>query len=242
MPVTDEARRASRLRVFAWELFCLAGLWALAGLYFWNKLTDVPKTLGPLPTGVLWFGALGAVLISLAAVFDFPGKAWDPHWELWHYTRPLIGATFAAISVLIFQAGIVSIGSDPTPGGAKTSSIPKDLAYYLVAFLVGYRETTFRELIKRLGDIVLKPGDTPGAAITAVIPAKGPLAGGHPVALTGAGFAHVVSVSIGAMSVEPDLLSDTHIVFTAPGASQPGVVPITVDTADGTVAAQYEYV
>jgi IPT/TIG domain len=241
MPITDNARRASRLRIFAWELFCLAGLWSLAGLYFWGNLSDVPKTLGPLPTGVLWFGALGAVLISLAAVFDFTGKAWDPRWELWHYTRPFIGATVAAISVLIFQAGIVSIGSDPTPATGKTTSIPKDLAYYLVAFLVGYREATFRELVKRLGDIVLKPGDTQATTITAVTPAKGPAAGSQPIALTGSGFARLISVRIGATEVEPTNVTDTHIVFTAP-AAQPGVVPITVETTDGTVAAQYEYV
>jgi hypothetical protein len=76
---------SSRQRVFVYESLCLLLLWALALLYFKDEL-PVDRTLGPMPLPVPWFGALGAVLISLAAVFDFTGKAWRPRWELWHYS------------------------------------------------------------------------------------------------------------------------------------------------------------
>jgi hypothetical protein len=243
MSYTLEQRQASRLRVFAWETFWLVGLWTLAGLHFKGKLDIVPRTLGPLPTWVLWFGALGAVIISLSACLEYTGIAWDPRWELWHYSRPLIGATVAAVSVLIFEAGIVSIGSDPTPttGTGTSANIPKDLASYLVAFLVGYREATFRELVKRLGDIVLKPGDSTPPAISAVTPTAGPAAGGQTVAITGSGLGQVVALRIGATEVTPLEANETHIIFTTPTAAASGVVPITVETTNGTLAAQYEY-
>jgi hypothetical protein len=52
---------------------------------------------------------------------------------------------------------------------------PTNLLYYLVAFLVGYREETFRELIKRLVDIILSPGNGAGApAKTGVNPPHAP--------------------------------------------------------------------
>jgi IPT/TIG domain len=242
MSYTLEQRQVSRMRVFAWETFWLVGLWTLAGLHFKGKLDVVPRTLGPMPTWVLWFGALGAVIISLSACLQFTGPAWDPRWELWHYSRPLIGATVAAISVLIFEAGIVSIGSDPTPTNTTTSAnVPKYLAYYLVAFLVGYREATFRELVKRLGDVVLKPGDSAQPAITNVTPPSGPAVGGQTVAVTGNGLAQLVALRIGATEATPTDVTDTHIIFTTPPAAAAGVVPITIDIGTGTLAAQYEY-
>src|SRR5205814_7605200 len=104
----------------------------------------IPDTFGPLPVGVAWFGALGAVLISLTGVFEHEHD-WDASYWPWHVARPLVGVAVGVVSVLIMQAGILAVGSTPT----KTD-VPKNLLYYLVAFLVGYREETFRELIKRL--------------------------------------------------------------------------------------------
>ena len=238
MSYTLEQRVQSRRRIFWWETAWLVALWVLAGLHFKGRLHVVPATLGPMPTWVLWFGALGAVIISLSACLEFTGIAWDPRWELWHYSRPAIGATVAAVSVLIFEAGILSIGSDPTPSGQ--SNVPKNIAYYLVAFLVGYREATFRELVKRLGDVVLKPADSSAPTISAVTPAAGPAAGGQTVAITGTGLVPLVAVRIGAAEATPVEAGETHIIVTTPAAA-PGVVPITVETGETTLAAQYEY-
>ena len=53
----------------------------------------------------------------------------------------------------------------PSPGPAGPSTL---LPYYVLAFLVGFREGTFRNLIKRAADVLLGPGDpgTPPAGIT----------------------------------------------------------------------------
>jgi hypothetical protein len=64
--------------------------------------------------------------------------------------------------VLMLQAGIVSVGSDPHHPGSSLA------LYYIVAFVIGYRAQTFRELIKRLFRVVrevlagLQPGSIPG--------------------------------------------------------------------------------
>jgi len=42
-----------------------------------DLFTGVPALLGPLPVGVIWFGALGAVLISLTGIFEHHID-WDP--------------------------------------------------------------------------------------------------------------------------------------------------------------------
>jgi len=228
---------ASRQRVFVYETLCLLLLWALALLYFKDKL-PIEHTLGPMPLPVPWFGALGAVLISLAAVFDFTGKAWRTRWELWHYSRPVVGATVAIVAVLIFQAGILSIGSDPTPSSSHGGT--KDIAFYVIGFIVGYREATFRELVKRVVDVILSPGTTPAPVIATVTPKQGPLAGGE-ISITGSGLGRVLSVRVGSQEAEVVEGGDNQLIVRLPTAASAGVVPITIETQDGSVAAEYEY-
>jgi hypothetical protein len=116
---------------------------------------------GILPIAVPWFGALGAVTISLEGVFTWSESRWNPDYNYWHCGRPVFGAVLGAISFYLFVLIIMSAGTtpkflDPTSTGA----VPlKDfIIYYVVAFLVGYREETFRELIRRVTDLILKPG------------------------------------------------------------------------------------
>ncbi len=136
---------------------------------------------GLLPIAVPWFGALGAVTISLEGVFLWPLQ-WDKKYNYWHLGRPLFGAVLGIVAVFLFVVVVAASGTAPSFLNAPTSSAspaeppPKDfIIYYVVAFLVGYREETFRELIKRVTDLILKPspqGATPavtfeGAAVSA---------------------------------------------------------------------------
>src|SRR5712691_8912647 len=59
--------------IFSLELIYLAVLLGTAGLYLkWKAFHDFfPDPLGPIPIGVPWFGALGAVTISLYAIFRY---------------------------------------------------------------------------------------------------------------------------------------------------------------------------
>jgi hypothetical protein len=236
--LTDEGY--SRHRVFVYESIALVALLLVAYLHFEDHL-PLPKSWGPMPLGVPWFGAVGAVLISLTATLDYTGKTWRASWELWHYSRPLVGATVAVLAVMVFMAGILAIGSDPTPGTDTTPrTITKNLAYYVIAFVVGYREKTFRELVKRVVDVILAPGETKKPEITSVTPPSIPMSGGM-VSITGTGLGKLIGIRVGKREVQPDDVASGHIVVEVPSAPAAGLVPITVETKDGSVATTIEY-
>ncbi|HEV3194800.1 MAG TPA: IPT/TIG domain-containing protein [Candidatus Cybelea sp.] len=236
--------------IVAVEVFYLLVLFALALIY----LTDLgsayhlslPTSLGPLPVGVPWFGALGAVIISLSGAFDHR-EDWDPSWNLWHLTRPLIGISLAIISWLTFQAGILAVGSTASAPAANSTSAasqvtaPTNLLFYLIAFVVGYRESVFRELIKRVADVILYPGDGAPAAspappvISALNPANGRTAGGDVVTITGSGLAGTTAVKFGVnRAANVQVKSDAQIAATTPPGTS-GTVSLTVTTSAGSV-------
>ena len=232
-----------RFVVFVEVLYLLI-LFAAALIYL-TDLRDVlhlslPASLGSLPVGVPWFGALGAVMISLTGAFDHRAD-WDPRWNLWHFTRPLIGMTLAIISCLIFEAGILAVGPNASSHIVNASSpaspspaAPSYLLYYLIAFVVGYRESVFRELIKRVADVILTPnGGTTPPIIRAFSPTGGPAAGGDTVTITGSGFTGTTSVKFGAASAFLRVDSDRQITATSPPGTGP--VSVTVTTGAGSV-------
>jgi hypothetical protein len=226
----------SRGGVFTVELLFLLALWVMAILYFAHTIHP-RHTIGNMPTAVPWFGAVGGVLISLVGVFEH-SLDWNPHYALWHWGRPFVGATLAVISVLILQTGILSVGADPHSAGASVA------LYYIVGFVVGYREETFRELIKRLVDVLLSPGQTapdPAPTIASITPPSGPA--GTPVTIDGSGFVKVLSLKFGdqdAQNVTTE--SDTRIKATVPPGPAAGTtVSVVVTTKGGTATADYTY-
>jgi hypothetical protein len=224
-------KERSRLTVFVYELACLIALLVVAVVYLWRVIE--PKTLGTMPIAVPWFGAVGAVVISLSGVFRYPGERWRPELEYWHYSRPVIGATLGVVGVLIFQAGILAVGSDPTPSDESAS----DLLYYVIAFVIGYREETFRELIRRVADVLLTPEGRTRSSVDGLTPSEGPASGEIVVAISGSGLEGATAVRFGAAAGE--ILpggSDSLLLVKVPPASQPGKVPVVVDTADGSSA------
>jgi len=183
---------------------------------------------------VPWFGALGAVVISLVGTTEHR-QDWDPSYRFWHWSRPLLGASFGSISVLIFQAGILAVGSTPT---ANAASIPRNLLYYLVAFVVGYREETFRELVKRVTDIILSPGTTAaGPAAGSPAPQDGPAAGGTSVTLLGSGLSNVDTVRFGTVPAKFRIDGDSQITVTSPPGNAGASVTVTVAAKSATAMA-----
>jgi len=151
-PVAREAALKGR-RVVAWlSTAYLVILLAGFGVYtFWAAFRDaVPDTIGVLPIGVPFFGALGATLISLVGVTDHRTD-WDLGYKYWHYTRPLVGAVVGTVGCLIFLV-IVRAAAEKS-----ASTTPDDLTFCVIAFVLGYREETFRALVKRLVDTILEP-------------------------------------------------------------------------------------
>ena len=230
------------------EIIYLLLLGWLAMIYIIDN-NSLSSFLAPIakviPLGVPWFGALGAVVISLSGTFDHRTD-WDPSWALWHVTRPLIGAVMAIISWLIFQAGILSVGQGNNAGqgsnGGASANASRDLLFYLTAFVVGYREEIFRQLIKRVADVILTPGGGAPATISALNPTQGPGAGGTPVTITGNGLTGATGVQFGANAALFRVDSDRQITVTSPQGDAGAPVEVTVSTRSGNVSAgQFTY-
>jgi hypothetical protein len=225
------------------EILYLILLFAIALFYLTdlNKLLPFafPNAFGPIAAGVPWFGALGAVVISLSGIVDHRND-WDPSYKYWHFTRPLVGAALGVVAVLIFQAGILAVASTPSPPKGVTA--PPNLLYYLIAFLVGYREETFRELIKRLADVVLTPGGGPKPpVVSSISPDTGAVTGGDTVTISGSGFSGATAVKFGsAVAHGMHVDSDSQITATTPPGT--GTVGVTVTTKAGSMTGgQFRY-
>jgi len=244
----------SRGGVFFLQLLYLAGLGALAGLYFNHTLIH-RHVLGTLPIAVPWWGAVGAVTLSLAGVFEH-GEAWKKSYAYWHWARPFIGAVLASFSVLAFQAGVLAVGTSTNTSSTAVTN-PKYLFYYVVAFIVGYREETARALIKRVADVIIGPGEstpgtTPGTTTTGadstatttpsisnLDPNSGPA--GTLVTATGGGLSSVDHVDVAGAQVDFNAPSDTMLTFTVPGNGG-GTVQVTFTLKDGTtLSSQFSY-
>lgn len=137
---------------------------------------------GVVPVGVPWFGALGAVMISLYGVFDWNNQ-WEKKWNYWHAARPLVGAVLAVVAFLIFVGLINATGAGVTVTQSKNTV--NNVPYLVLAFIVGFREQTFRLLIKRAADLVLGPGipgQTPSGVLVTATPrvARHSAGGGSP--------------------------------------------------------------
>jgi len=242
-----------RKTTFVLALVYLTIILVLGLIFFFKRdlLFFLPQTnlFGSMPVGVPWFGALGAVLISLTGVFEHEHD-WDASYWPWHVARPLVGVAVGVVSVLIMQAGILAVGSTPIqPGSTPTVSpakIPTNLLYYLVAFLVGYREETFRELIKRLVDIILAPGNgkAAGPTIQAVNPTSAPHGTATQVTITGSGFASTQSVKFGASAAQFTVNGDGKLAVTTPVLPvlpAPPTVALTVTTKSGSASIDFTF-
>lgn len=147
------------------RIFAVALLWmaALTAVFFaWVNVDAfhdlLPTRLGPLPPETIWFGAIGGTLISFAGIYRY-NRAWDPRYDYWHYTRPLLGAFMGVLGCLaLILLTELSTSTESEPAVDATF-------YCLVAFVVGYREESFRTLIRRLTDLLLMPGRTEEAPV-----------------------------------------------------------------------------
>jgi hypothetical protein len=234
-PKPEKEWGGSKPAVFAIQIIYLTILAVLAIIYFTDRASiGLPESLGPVSIAVPWYGALGAVLISLVGVTQHRSD-WDPAYRFWHWSRPLLGASFGSISVLIFQAGILAVGSTPS---ASSKDVPRNLLYYIVAFAVGYREETFRELMKRLTDVIFSPGPSAGAAVvSSMSPQSGPAAGGTLVTLLGSGFKDTDGVRFGSVPAKFHIDGDSQVTVTSPPGQPRTTVSVTVTAQSATAVA-----
>jgi len=149
----------------------------------------LPPAVAGVPISIPWFGALGAVLTGLYGIFDHGHRDWQRRYNAWYVARPFTGAALGTVAYLIFVGVIRATGLQP----ATQDPVGK-LVYFALAFIVGFREETFRLLIARLGDLVMGPGlgrrqsasfaerrpSTPSTAQPAAVPGVQPTATNRP--------------------------------------------------------------
>jgi hypothetical protein len=207
---------------------------AMAVLYF-TDVIDPRDRLGTIPTPALWFGALGGVLISLTGVFEHAAD-WLPSYRYWHIARPFVGATVGVVAVLIFQAGVLAVGQEVSEENAT-----KDIFYYVIAFFIGYKEAAFRDLIARVGEVIVSPGDRASVemTITGIDPTDLPATGGNRrIAIRGTGLAKTRAVTFDDQEIkEFEAVADRFVILVAPEwAAGPSSVVISVFGPDDVLA------
>jgi hypothetical protein len=136
----------------------VSGVWlGVLALLAYRYLKDMPPIAGIKDEdegGVLplaWVGSLGALTANFSDIARRADR-WNPHLATWFLVRPLTGAAFGAIGYLIFRAAVqVSVTNTDDLGGPA-------ILGYAIAFTLGYREETFRELLKRITDLLATAG------------------------------------------------------------------------------------
>jgi hypothetical protein len=194
------------LGVFYLSLLLGVGVAYVANMYdLQGQFPDM--IMGAIPIAVPWFGALGAVFLSLQAVFS-RSSTWDPNYNHWHIARPLVGGIVGIVSFYLLVLINTASGAPPKMAADKEAN---RIIYYVAAFLVGYRERIFRDLLARATDLILAPG---GVAVSA--PAVSVKLGGTPqieIPFDDTATAHSLRLEIvnsgSAILVAPRILVDT---------------------------------
>lgn len=142
--------------LFVLELTYLLALLGAAVLYSnWDGLQDaVSNQLGPVPIAVPWWGAVGGATISLTGIFR-NSTSWSNSYERWHVARPVLGATVGTVGYLMFVVVLRTTGAEPQANNLASSATAD-----VVAFLVGYREDLFRDLLKTATTFLFKGRST----------------------------------------------------------------------------------
>jgi hypothetical protein len=129
---------------------------------------------GVLPLAAIWAGALGGLsnaiygLTKNWALFYVPNSTQGTKWNAWYLVQLPLGAVFGSFAVLIvvFFVGSVAVTSEGKPN-LSTSGVA---TMAVIAYAVGFRQETFRQLITRVFDVILGPGTkeppAPGLATT----------------------------------------------------------------------------
>lgn len=151
----------------AWFAALLVTAFGLAAHWAW--LTRIHDPFGGvIPFAVPWAGALGGVAISLVGIADHQ-MDWNPErYAYWHLVRPLLGLLFGTVAVLAIVLLLDTVKVTQTLQGHYSPSGTAVLG--VIAFVVGYREATFRSLVTRVVDVILGPGAAGAAASLALVP------------------------------------------------------------------------
>ena len=139
------------LHIFVLAVAYLVSLLTLFVIYVsWHAFrSHVPTSFGQLPVGIVWFAATGAVIASLYGIFVH-NKTWEPSYNYWHYCRPLFGAVTGSIGALIYLV-LLNLGS-------KSAVKVDSSTFYVVAFVFGFADKSFMQMLQNVTSVIIKPG------------------------------------------------------------------------------------
>jgi hypothetical protein len=144
------------VRIFAIEITYLVLLIVVLVVYKTDhSFRQALPGFGSLPVSIAWFGATGGVVAGLGGVF-FHNQDWNPAYDYWHYSRLLLGGVVGAVGALIYYALILL--------GTKNGVKPNVVVFDAVAFVFGFADEAFRELLTKFTKLVLGPGETKAGA------------------------------------------------------------------------------
>ncbi len=135
---------------------------------WWNLDSLAPGGVlgGGFPVIVPWAGAVGGATNAIRGLVanwpkyaeDQPGSKCAAHrlrWNTWAFVQPVLGAVFGSIAVLIVTLLLGILGSSNT----LDVSASGQMLLTAVAFIVGYRQKTFHDLVTRSVNVLFGPGD-----------------------------------------------------------------------------------
>jgi len=187
--------------IFPLAVFYLIALLAVFATYILvpGFRTHIPASLGPIPSGVVWFGATGAVMASLYGIFVH-NRNWNASYNYWHYCRPFFGAVTGSVGALVYLV-LLHLGS--------ASSVKVDpLTFYVVAFVLGFADKSFMQLLQNVTTVIVKPGNQNVKAPQTTCPPAAP-------------------------AVAPRSGTESESGESPPDTGDPPVAPTTPDAAPG---------
>jgi hypothetical protein len=145
----------------------LALLWAFTSGAWHVRYLDWQDIL---PLWVPFGGWLGGITISIVGVATHTHDWNRLKYGYWHLARPLLGMVTGTVAVLIVLFVVTGVTGSPVPTAGGTYSPSGVAVLFVVAFVVGFREETFRALVKRVIDVILSPGDASAEQRVELVP------------------------------------------------------------------------
>ncbi len=149
-----QTRYAIARRLWRWSytygLFVF--LWGLAwlGFYLWSLTMGRGYSARVVPPGyegiwepIMWGGLGGVCGIFYSLYWHVAIKRdFDRQYVMWYLVQPILGSMIGMIIYMIVTVGFLTIQGTPTPANP--------LFMYLLAFIAGFRQRFFLELIDRI--------------------------------------------------------------------------------------------
>ncbi len=143
---------AHRLWRWAYTYGLFVFVWGVAwlGLYLWALTGGRGYSARVIPPGyegiwepIMWGGLGGVCGIFYSLYWHVAIKRdFDRQYVMWYLVQPLLGSMIGMIVYMIVTVGFLTIQGTPTPANP--------LFMYLLAFIAGFRQRFFLELIDRI--------------------------------------------------------------------------------------------